>query len=296
MRYLRNAAIIVAALVAASACRSQFDTLLSSNDVDAKYEAAFKLFDKGKYQKAASLFESLSVLTNGTERDDTVQYYWGLSNYRFKDYYTAEANLTKFVESFPRSTFTEEARFLRIDCLYRQSLRYELDPSPTYTAENAIREFKVDYPDNKYSEALDKMMDDLSGRIDRKSYESALLYYKMDDFKAAHVALKNVLKANSDNVYREDVLYYIAKSSYNYAKLSVPEKQKERYLGFLDDYLNFVSEYPESAYSRELSVLNSKAQRKLGRNVSGDDVNENGKEIKEKKLEKESRKAKEEKE
>ena len=73
-----------------------------SNDVDAKYDAAFNYFNSGKYRKAASLFESLSVMTTGTERDDTVQFYWGLSNYKNKDYYTAEANFSKFVNNFPR--------------------------------------------------------------------------------------------------------------------------------------------------------------------------------------------------
>ena len=95
-------------LLAAVSCKSQYDTLLSSNDVDAKYKAAFQYFDKGKYQKAASLFESMSVLTDGTEKDDTVQYYWGLSNYKFKDYITAEANFSRFVSNFPRSPFAEQ--------------------------------------------------------------------------------------------------------------------------------------------------------------------------------------------
>ena len=91
------------ALAVMSSCKSQFEILLNSNDVDAKYKAAFEYFDDRKYNKAASLFESLSMLTDGTEKDDTVKYYWGLSNYRGKDYYTAETNFEKFIESYPRS-------------------------------------------------------------------------------------------------------------------------------------------------------------------------------------------------
>ena len=44
-------------------------------------------------------------------------------------------------------------------------------------------------------------------------------------------------------------------SSYKYAHLSVPAKQKERYLVFEDDYLNFIGEYPESHYRKELDGL-----------------------------------------
>ena len=138
----------VLAVMSLCSCKSQYEILLNSNDVDAKYKAAFEYFDAKKYSKAASLFESLSLLSDGTERDDTVKYYWGLSNYRFKDYYTAETNFDTFVEQYPRSPFAPEARYLRLDCLYLQTLRYELDQTPTYKAMNAISEYIMDYPES----------------------------------------------------------------------------------------------------------------------------------------------------
>jgi len=111
------------------------------------------------------------------------------------------------------------------------------------------------------------MLLELGERLDRKAYEGALLYYKMEDYLAARVAFRNVLKADADNVYREDILYYIAMSSYNYARLSIYEKQKERYLIFVDDYFNFIGEIPESHYRKDLDGVYQKAQKALGRNV-----------------------------
>ena len=135
---LKLVSVAFLAVLSFQSCKSEYEALLNGSDVDAKYAAAFGYFNHGKYSKAAQLFESLAVLTSGTDRDDTVQYYWGLSNYRFKDYYTAETNFTKFITNFPRSPFAEEASFLRIDCLYRSTLRYELDQVPTYNAINVI--------------------------------------------------------------------------------------------------------------------------------------------------------------
>ena len=60
---------------------------------------------------------------------------------------------------------------------------------------------------------------------------------------------------DSENMYREEVLYYTAMSSYKYASLRVPSKQKERFMLFIDDYFNFVGEYPESKHRRELDSL-----------------------------------------
>ena len=258
-------------LLAAVSCKSQYDTLLSSNDVDAKYKAAFQYFDKGKDQKAASLFESMSVLTDGTEKDDTVQYYWGLSNYKFKDYITAEANFSRFVSNFPRSPFAEEARFLRLDCLYKSTLRYELDQTPTKLAINAIAEYRKDYGNDSHKEECDAMLKDLNQRLDRKAYENAKLYYRMEDYKASRVAFKNILKDDAENIYREEILFYIAKSSYKYAFMSVEGKQKERYLTFVDDYYNFIGELPDSPYRKELDVLYRRAQKVLGRYTGSDE-------------------------
>lgn len=260
--------LALVALAAMVSCKSQYEVLLNSNDVDQKYAAAFDYFNAGKYAKSAALFESLSVLTNGMERDDTVNFYWGLSNYRFKDFYTAEANFDKFIETYPRSPFTSEARYLRLDCLYRSTLRYELDQAPTYKAINAISEYILEYPENTHMKECRDMLLELNGRLDLKAYESARLYYRMEDYLAARVALRNVLKDDSENIYREDILYYIAMSSYKYASLSVPAKRRERYLTFIDDYYNFIGELPESHYRRELDNVYRKAQKALGRDVA----------------------------
>lgn len=257
--------LVALAVVAFSSCKSQYELLLNSNDADAKYKAAFEYFNNKKYNKAAALFESLSALTDGTERDDTVNFYWGLSNYNFKDYYTAETNFEKFYESYPRSPFASQARYLRLDCLYRSTLRYELDQQPTYKAMSAISEYMLEFPNNENMQVCKDMLVELGERLDKKAYEAAKLYYKMEDYLASRVAFRNVLKDDAENIYREDILYYIAMSSYKYAYLSVPAKQKERYLAFVDDYYNFIGELPESHYRKELDVVYAKAQKALGK-------------------------------
>lgn len=268
----RTIAITLAALAALASCKSEYEMLLSSNDVDAKYKAAMDYFNNRKYSKAAQLFESMAILTDGTERDDTVRYYWGLSNYRYKDYYTAESNFAKFISKYPQSPFTEDARFLQLDCQYRATYRWELDQVPTRNCLASIVEYVQEYPaDNAHMQACREMITDLKERLDRKAFENARLYYKMEDYLAARVALRNVLKDNADNQYREDILYYTAMSSYHYARMSVREKQKDRYLTFADDYFNFVGEYPDSKYRRELDVMYRRSQRALGKYEGSDE-------------------------
>ena len=138
------------------------------------------------------------------------------------------------------------------------------------------------------------MLEDLNWRLDKKAYEAAKLYYKMEDYLASRIAFRNVLKDDAENIYREDILYYIAMSSYKYAYNSVPAKQKERYLGFVDDYLNFIGEIPESRYRKELDVVYRRAQKALGKDaVETDDADMSAKDFakERKRIEKELKKS-----
>ena len=56
-------------------------------------------------------------------------------------------------------------------------------------------------------------------------------------------------------------------SSYKYAYLSYESLQKDRYLTFVDDYLNFIGEIPDSRYRKELDVVYRRAQRALGKDA-----------------------------
>lgn len=241
-------------------CKSQFELLLEGHDVPLQYKTAFELFEQGKYSKALRLFEQLQMAVQGTAQEDTVMFYRALTNYRYGDIYTAETAFQSFNQTYPRSPFIEESKFLRIDCMYRQTYRYELDQNPTHMAIAVISEYIAEHPTSEYRETCENMMDDLLERLDRKSFESAKLYYTIEDYKAAHFALKNVLKENADNIYREDVMYYLCLSSYKYAANSVFSQQRERYMTFVDDYYNFITEYPESGHTKELEGIFNKVQ------------------------------------
>ncbi|MBQ0006753.1 MAG: outer membrane protein assembly factor BamD, partial [Alistipes sp.] len=180
--------VLMAVVLAASSCKSQYEMLLSSQDVQEKYKGAFEYFGRGKYSKAASLFESMKLIVSGLPQEDTVNYYTALSHYRFGDLVTAESAFSSFYSSFPQSPFVNEARFLYLECLYSQTLRYELDQLPTHKAMSAVNEFMIDFPDNEYSARCMEMLDDFKNRLERKAFEAARIYYTTEDYKAAHYA------------------------------------------------------------------------------------------------------------
>jgi len=247
-------------LLGTMSCVNQYETLLRSTDYDLKFRKAIEYFEAKRYSRSQPLLEQLKMVYRGTVRDDTLQFYLGLSNYHLNDFVTAEDNFKQFVDIFPRSPFTKTARYLRLDCLYQNTYRYELDQQPSHTAIAAIEEFLYDYPRSEYDEVCRKMLDDLYNRLDRKAFESAKLYYTIEDYKAATHALKETLKNNPESRYREDVLYYIVAANYHYANNSIPAMQRERFLNVIDEYYNFISEYPDSEYRKEVDNMFRKAQ------------------------------------
>ena len=253
-----------------TSCKNTFDAILESSDLNLKMKSGIDYYNRGKYRRAATIFESMILLSQGTDKEDSVQYYNAMSNYRYGDYITAEANFEKFLEVFPHSKFSEQSRFLRIKSLYEQTYRWELSQVPTQRAMALIREFTYDNPNSQYKPSCDAMLDEFQERLDRKGYEAAKLYYDMEDYKAARSAFKTVLKENSDNRYREQILYYTALSSYKFADNSVKEKQKERYMSFIDDYYNYVGEFSESPDRRVLDSYFARAQKYVGLNVGLD--------------------------
>ncbi|MFA5712742.1 MAG: outer membrane protein assembly factor BamD [Bacteroidales bacterium] len=244
-------------------CKSQYEQLLKSTDANELYQGAFDYYNNGKYVRSANLFEKLLLVVRGTERYDTVQFHLAMSNYRFGDYSLAETNFDEFISIFPRSPFTEEARYLKIKCSYYSTHRPDLDQIPSQRTLSAIDIFKFDFPNSAYIASLDSISVDLNERLDRKSLENAKLYYTIEDYKAASYALKNTLKENSENIYREEILYYIVLSNYKYALNSIPEKQRERFLNLVDEYYSFVSEFPTSKYRKEVDKMNQYAQNFL---------------------------------
>ncbi|MDR0661079.1 MAG: outer membrane protein assembly factor BamD [Prevotellaceae bacterium] len=238
---------------------SKYEKLLKSSDNEAKYQAALKYYERGKYKRATPLFDALVLANRGTPRDDTTNFYMAKSYYLDKDPFTAEYYFGSFKNTFPRSPFAEEAAYLQGVCLYDASYRSELDQTPTQRTLAIFAEFNYTYPHSEWKEDVQLMTDDLANRLIVKTFNSGKFYYKVEDYKAAIVTLKNSLKDYPDSQYREEALYLILRSNYLYASNSIRDKQLERYQQTVDEYFNFISEYPESKYVKSAKDMYDKA-------------------------------------
>ena len=136
-------------------------------------------------------------------------------------------------------------------CAYLLSPSPRLDQSVTHQAIDALQLYINLYPFSDRLSEANRLIDELRNKLVYKSYLNAKLYYDLDNYKAAVVALNNSLKDYPDSQYREELMYMLLKSKYLLAMNSVQEKQEQRLSSALDEYFSFVDEYPDSKYKKE---------------------------------------------
>ncbi len=259
--------LICLAVMMASCSSTNYNKLLKSTDQDAKYEAAMKAYEMGDYMHSNQLFENLLLYSRGREMSEKVNLYYAKSLLGSKDYYSAGYQFESFVKWFPYSKYAEEALFQAAFCKYLETPEHSLDQTLTYESMQAFQEYIEKYPKSEKVAEANKLIDELREKIIEKDYNNAYNYYKTMQYQAAQVAFKNFLNDYPDlTEKRENAMYYIILSGYEYASNSVESKLKERYESVVLDYERFAvvfSNMKSNKRRQELEKIYNDSKTKL---------------------------------
>ncbi len=247
---MKKVLFLLVAVVVLSACK--YEKLLKSHDYKLKYNKALEYYEDEEYARAQGLFEQLRPLFKATRQADTVFFYNAYCSFYMKDYMLAGHYFEEFYKTFGNSKFAEEAEFMTAYSKFKLSPRYTLDQAYTYEAINGFLLYMTRHPNSERIGQCNELISEMRQKLSKKSFYNAQLYYKLGDYKAAIVALENVIVEYPNTEYREEVLYLIVKSNFLLADNSVLEKQQERYQATIDEYFTFINEFPESDYKGEV--------------------------------------------
>jgi outer membrane protein assembly factor BamD len=259
----KSGILIVIAVALFFASCNNYNRLLKSTDFELKYSKAVEYYGKKNYVKALPLFEELMTVFRGTAKAEQVSYYYAYCNFGLEDYLLASYHLKNFVRTFPKSEFAEEAMFTSAYCYFLDSPVYSLDQENTVKAISEFQLFVNMYPNSEKIKDCNDYIDKLRGKLERKNYENAMLYFNIEDYKASMQAFKNLLKDFPDNPYREESNFMILKSNYLLAKNSIPEKKQERYTSTIENYYKFIDNFKESKYLSEAETIFDATQKQL---------------------------------
>lgn len=240
--------ILASALI--GSCNSQMDKAMKSADKEFILKAANDQFAKKKWANAIQLYERLTNLVAGTDDAANVVFNSAYANYYDKNYKLAGHQFKNFAVTFPQDPRKEEAAYMSAICYYNGSMDYNLDQTTTTLAITELQNFLNEYPNSERGKNIGQMIDELSYKQEFKAYENARQYYKMADYKAANVALENVLNDFPATKLRGNIYDYIMKSRFELAKNSVYDLKQERIENAIA-YTRFVEkELPSTEFAK----------------------------------------------
>jgi outer membrane protein assembly factor BamD len=214
---------------------------------EARLNAADELYAKGKYARAAVLYDEISF-----ERKSASTAYANLRQadcyFAINKFADAQKYYEQFISSFPDHPEVSNAYYQVGACLFEESLSPQYDQSETIASIGAFNIFIDKFPsDLRYSSAVD-YIHKAQYKLLEKQYLSGYIHYKMKDYSAALMYFKEVTDLGNTNDPDRMSLYYSA-------IICQRQNRQEEAKSF---YQLLVDKYPQSKEARKLKGLFSK--------------------------------------
>ena len=250
-----------------SSC-GEYNKILKSTDYELKYSYAKKYFNMKEFTKSATLLEELVPIYKGTASAEESLYLLAQSYYGQKHYLTASQYFNTYYTTYPKGEYTELARYYSGYGLYLDSPDPRLDQTQTYKAIAELQLYLEYYPQSERAKEAQNIMFELQEKLAFKELLATRLYYNLgtymgNNFQSSVITAQNALKNYPYSKYREEFMYYVIQSKYELAMVSVEEKLQGRYRDVVDEYYNYMNEYPEGKYVKQVKKFYDYASKRI---------------------------------
>ena len=241
----------------------EYQKVLKSDDYNYKYIKAVAYYEAEDFNRAMPLFNELFTVLRGTAKMEEVSYYFAYCHFSNGDNLMAAYLFKNFAQNYPVSKHTEECAYLSAYCYYLEAPNFSLDATNNYKAIKELQAFVNKFSTSEKVEKCNKLLDELRTILSKKAFENAKQYFVTENYKAAIIALENVLIDFPSYTNREEIYFLIVQSSYLLARNSISTKVVDRLKATLDAYEQFKDNYPESEYLKKLESTYNKTQTTL---------------------------------
>jgi outer membrane protein assembly factor BamD len=246
----------------------EYNKILKSTDYELKYSYAKKYFNAKQYTKSATLLEDLILILKGTSNAEESLYLLAQSYYGQKDYQTASQYFNTYYTTYPKGEYVELARYYSGYGLYLDSPDPRLDQAQTYKALEELQLYMEYYPQSERAADAQNIMFELQEKLAQKELLATKLYYNLgtylgNNYLSSIITAQNALKNYPYSKYREEFIYLMLQSKYELALASVSEKLQGRYRDVVDEYYNYMNEFPEGKYTRQAQRFFDYASKRI---------------------------------
>lgn len=263
MKFKNNLVVFTFFALIQTSCTSKFGKIVKSTDFEYKLQMADKYFSQKKYVQAQQLYEELYPIYKGTTKFEELYYKDAYCFYNLKNYRDAENFFKGFLEVFPNSEKAEEVDYMHAYCFYKQSPKLELDQSSTSKAIGVMQTFINTHPGSSRIKEATEIIDLCRAKLEEKELRGAELYFKIGQYRAAALAFESLLNNFPES---ERAAYYKLQcltAYYKFAKLSIADKQVERFEKVVLEFQDFADRFPESNLLNEAKELNTLSQNNI---------------------------------
>lgn len=254
--------LLLLTAVLASSCRSEFETVRTSNDPQLMYKKALQYYDDEEWFKSQTLLELAIPYYRGRPESEDLFYKYAYTYYNMRQYILAQHWLTNFVNTYPNSPLREDADWKIANCSLKQSPTFRLDQSESDKAIELFQTFANSYPKSEKVADCNRIIDELRLKKETKSFEEGKLYYSLGQYQSAMRSLENTLITYPETRNREEIKYLIVKSAFELAEKSIYAKKKERFEVALEKANEFLNKYQNSERLDEVKgVVDSSNKR-----------------------------------
>ena len=244
-------------------CRSEFETIRTSNDPGLILQKADAYYEAEEYQRAQTLYELVIAPYRGRAEAEQIAYRYAYTYYYTEQYVLASYYFKNFATTYGGSPLREEAEFMSAYSNYQLSPVYRLDQSYSVKAIEGFEEFANRFPNSERVDEANRLIDEMRAKMELKDFESAKLYVDIERYESALVSLENVLKDYPETKRAEEIRYLMTKVQYEYASRSFRLRKPERLEATIELADNFLARFPNSQYHDEVTTLLAKSQKEL---------------------------------
>ena len=246
----------------------EYNKILKSTDYELKYSYAKKYFNAKQYSKSATLLDELVTIFKGTAYAEESLYLLAQSYYGQKDYQTASQYFETYYKTYPKGEYAELSRYYSGYGLYLDSPDPKLDQTQTYKAIEQLQLYMDYYPQSERAEEAQRILFELQEKLALKELLATRLYFNLgtymgSNYLSAVITAENALKNYPYSKYREEFMYIMLRAKYELALVSVDEKLQGRYRDVVDEYYNYINEYPEGKYLKDATKYFNYASKRI---------------------------------
>lgn len=261
--------LVFISLILFVACRSEFERIRTSGNATLILETATNMYNEGQYERAIILYELILPSYRGRTEAEELTFNYSDAHYKGGSYILAAHYFKTFADTYTGSPRREEALYLTAMSHYLMSPKYKLDQEDSQKAINSFQTFVNTFPASDKVEDANKYIDELRLKLEKKSFDSAKLYYQIGNYSSAIQSFENMLKDFPGSEKEEEARYLIVKASHQWAQNSIYTRQEERFRKTIERCDLFIKKHPRSPKKEEVISFKTESQKELNKFQNG---------------------------